>query len=686
MATYRVLALDGGGIRGLVTAIMLRRICDSVPAFLDEVDLFAGTSSGGLIALSLAHGLGKRSKVDTLDEIIKVFEAGRDTFGRARPRLIGTLVFAKYGGSSRSATLRGLFGDTRLGDLANKVLIASFDLDNDGKNNQGRARPQRWEPKLFHNFPGDNTDSNEETWRVAMATSAAPVLFPSFDGYVDGGVYSNNPSMCALAQLLDERYRPMRDTDGTRRNPRLDEVVLLSVGSGASLKHMGKLAGGWAASLGLGAIPWAAPGLGDVVKLVTDGTVGIADYQCRQLLRQRYRRIDITFKPGIDIGLDSVKDLPLMRAMAHEWKPAEDDVTFINSVWERRQGVRMPSPTAAAAQPTTAEKIAAAFKAKVKERKEKEGLKTMPRGAHPRHHGLVTAEFIVAENIPGDLRHGLFAAPGPHPAFVRFSNAGTHPHDGDRDAHGMAIKVLGIAGDHLESDDPSAESVQDFLLTDFPAFIASTPEDFLDFMVARKALVDAAGKPEFKAMLDDFNRRFPNVERARNNIGNPLAVRYFSQTPYALGNPAAAVKYSTLPLESDTERPATEAEAMKRGNTYLRDAMVTRLSDPSRKPVEFQFQVQRRTAGMDLEDPTQIWSETDSQFVTVATVVIPTQPLQPDEFAEAISFNPWNGLKAHMPLGQVNGARRQVYPASALFRGALPANPARAASRGASTP
>jgi hypothetical protein len=214
--------------------------------------------------------------------------------------------------------------------------------------------------------------------------------------------------------------------------------------------------------------------------------------------------------------------------------------------------------------------------------------------------------------------------------------------------------------------------VQDFLLTNFPAFIARSPEDFLKFMLARKALAQAAasGSSELPALLKRFNDDFPNVERARTNIGNPLAVSYFSQTPYALGAAGLAVKYRTQAQEPDTDCPPSEQEAKKRSGTYLREAMAKRLDPAKGKPVVFDFQVQRRDEGMEIEDPTQEWSEQRSAFVTVATLVIPPQEfLVPQmDLAEHISFNPWNGLKAHQPLGRVNEARRTVYHASATFR------------------
>lgn len=57
MIKYRILSFDGGGIRGLLTSTLLSRIEKQVPNLIHKTDLFAGTSSGGLIALGLAGGM-----------------------------------------------------------------------------------------------------------------------------------------------------------------------------------------------------------------------------------------------------------------------------------------------------------------------------------------------------------------------------------------------------------------------------------------------------------------------------------------------------------------------------------------------------------------------------------------------------------------------------------------------------
>jgi hypothetical protein len=126
-----------------------------------------------------------------------------------------------------------------------------------------------------------------------MYTAAAPTYFPSVDGFIDGGVYANNPAMCALAQTQDKRYRP---------TPAIDEIVLLSLGTGTSLFYIrGK-------TLDWGYAQWIKP----LISLMLDGISGIADYQCHQMLRKRYHRLAPIFPPDVSIPMDDVGKIPYM--------------------------------------------------------------------------------------------------------------------------------------------------------------------------------------------------------------------------------------------------------------------------------------------------------------------------------------------------------------------------------------
>ncbi len=310
MGPYRILSLDGGGIRGIVTVILLQRLSAEreLANWLDSVDLIAGTSTGGLLALGLAYGLDLEVMRDLYEK------KGNEIFDNSWISNVvdlGRIIGAEYSHKNLEQKLKAFFGQTRLGELKKRVLITAFDLDNESPNPWSRM----WKPKLFHNFPGPDNDADELVYKVGLYTSAAPIYFPAFEGFIDGAVYAANPSMCALAQSLDSRLED---------RPSLSDVVLFSVGSGVSLFYIkGK-------SLNWGYAQWAKP----LVKLIIDGTAGIADYQCRQILGRRYHRLSPTFPPGVSIPMDAVDQVPYMVGFTEQVDVSET-VRWLKEYWFR---------------------------------------------------------------------------------------------------------------------------------------------------------------------------------------------------------------------------------------------------------------------------------------------------------------------------------------------------------------
>lgn len=283
---------------------------------------------------------------------------------------------------------------------------------------------------------------------------------------------------------------------------------------------------------------------------------------------------------------------------------------------------------------------------------------TMRRGAHPKHHGVVRARFEVLDGLKPPFSVGLFSAPGSYDAYVRFSNSGRGD-DGEPDAHGMAIKLLGVPGRGLLDDE---RSTRDFMLVDAPVFIARSPEDFAEFLVLSAKAAAATTKEEQDRLAGGIARRFPNVKMLRKLIPSPLTVPYWSQVPYSFGD-QMVVKYKCEPVALDLGNfDPLKPGAVAPGKDSLREAMRARLR--GREPVVFHFKVQLRKGDMPIDDPTIPWLETESVPVHVATLTILPQEFESPAqmaFAENMSFNPWHTAAEHRPLGRVNEARREVY-------------------------
>ena len=298
MAKYRILSIDGGGVRGLLVSVLLEQLDQLQPGWRDKVDLFAGTSTGGIIALALAKGI-EPTKIRDLyyDKSPDIFDSAWYELREGWP-----LVRAQYSNKHLRQELTAVLGNSRLRDLKKKVLISTFDLEDEKKGH--------WKPKFFHNFSGNDTDGNTRAVDVAMYTSAAPTYFPTVDGFIDGGVVANNPAMAAVAQTQDVRAK-------IPKRPALTDVTLLSIGTGFLPRRIGGLDHDW------GYAQWMSP----LLRIMFDGLSGVPDYQCRQMLGKRYHRLDHMFSDEIEMDDWKARD-ELVRIGEIDMKPALDDAAM----------------------------------------------------------------------------------------------------------------------------------------------------------------------------------------------------------------------------------------------------------------------------------------------------------------------------------------------------------------------
>ena len=314
MAKYRILTIDGGGLLGVIPTVLLQRLSahPTLAGWLGAADLFAGTSTGGLIALALAAGLDVKQIRDFYEK------DGERTFADSWfDNLIdlGNLIGANYDVENLRRVLRGIVGDITLGQLGKKVLVTAFDLDNEN------AVSRSWKPKIFHNFEPkdldvDTDDRQQLVYKVGVYTCLTPTYWASEDGYIDGGVFAPNPSMCALGQCQDWRYKDLTP-------PPLSEVVLLSLGTGSRLNHIEGQALDW------GYVQWAK----NLIPLMLYGVTGIADYQCSRLLGQRYHRLQPITPPESSFPDDDVSKIPDMIKFAQTY-PLEETIDWLENQWK----------------------------------------------------------------------------------------------------------------------------------------------------------------------------------------------------------------------------------------------------------------------------------------------------------------------------------------------------------------
>ncbi len=156
------------------------------------------------------------------------------------------------------------------------------------------------------------------------------------------------------------------------------------------------------------------------------------------------------------------------------------------------------------------------------------------------------------------------------------------------------------------------------------------------------------------------------VFKARKKHISLFDIRFWSTVPYRLGESGnQVVKYSVIPCSDYKTTQVVEA-----GENQLRAAMKAHLNH---QPACFHFAVQKQidSDSMPIEDASVIWNEDISPFQILATIKIDAQDFDSSELlenCEKSSFNPWQSLTAHEPLGRMNEVRRLVYANAAKIR------------------
>jgi patatin-like phospholipase/acyl hydrolase len=293
-----ILSLDGGGIRGIIPATILAHLEAELQKktgnenlrIIDFFDLIAGTSTGGILACLYltpsepARSLSRpgKSNIRPKYTAIQIRDLYRDMgpllFHKSlKYKLVSGfgLFKSRYCEESLIEHCRRYFGDSYVSDVMKDCLITSYELSTR-------------KALLFslYNVKKYGDAANYRLADIARATSAAPTYFSPALIYakdntsrhlVDGGVYANNPAMCALVEAV----KLWPDLD-------VKDYCMLSVGTGKTEKSYE-----WEKTHRYGFIRWLEP----IIDILTSSVAETVDFQMQQLFSsnnvpQSYIRIE----------------------------------------------------------------------------------------------------------------------------------------------------------------------------------------------------------------------------------------------------------------------------------------------------------------------------------------------------------------------------------------------------------
>jgi patatin-like phospholipase/acyl hydrolase len=309
-APVRILSVDGGGLRGLVPAMVLRELERRIHALdgsqrplADYFDLLAGTSTGGLIAL----GLSAPAPGMNTDELVALYLEDAPKIFPPRLRLLRKIrsFFApKFSNHALSEVVAARIGDAGLDDARREFLVTCYDMTAHA-------------PRFFKRRAEQGVTMHD----AAMATAAAPTYLPPWEvgghALVDGGVFAANPTVAAIAEALK----------GTATKPH--DLFVVSLGTGFhEVAYRPRPLRTW------GALAWIWPRGSEpaLLRAMLDGQTASADHWAHMLLNHepgkplpgeapighgpRYYRIESALATDVEMDDSRAKTLETLKQVA----------------------------------------------------------------------------------------------------------------------------------------------------------------------------------------------------------------------------------------------------------------------------------------------------------------------------------------------------------------------------------
>lgn len=283
MKKITILSIDGGGIRGILPGVILAYLEEQLQEktknpevrLCDYFDLLAGTSTGGILTcMYVTPDERNRPKFSAQDAVDLYLKNGEKIFsiplGRRILNCFG-LFEAKYPAVNIERTLRTYLGDVKLSQALKPCMITAYEIF------------QR--KTVFFNQVDTRKGTTKDFFMrdVARSTSAAPTYFKPAEIHstfgaplylVDGGMFANNPSMCAYAEARTLKFSEILSRDDKPDNPNAFEMVLISIGTGSQGDpYPYSKAKKW------GVVGWLKP----LIDILMSGNSETVDYELKEL-------------------------------------------------------------------------------------------------------------------------------------------------------------------------------------------------------------------------------------------------------------------------------------------------------------------------------------------------------------------------------------------------------------------
>ncbi|MDB5130573.1 MAG: Patatin [Mucilaginibacter sp.] len=337
----KILSIDGGGIRGIIPGQILialenklkQRTQNPEAKIADFFDFFAGTSTGGIlicILLCPSETDAKKARFSAEDAVGLYRDNGNKIFESSMLHKLMSLngiAEEKYEAKGMEKCLSNYFKDIRLSQLLKPCIITAYDIE-------------RRETKFFaqQDCASQGLAADFLIREVCRATSAAPTYFEpelieSLNGVsyacVDGGVFANNPALCAYSEVRN-----------AKDNPTAKDMFVVSIGTGSKDEsYKFDIAKNW------GAIGWVKP----VINIMMSGAAEVTNYHMIKMFSagnnlDQYVRIqpaslglanpqmddasDENIDALIEVGIETAKNCSDLDKIVEVLMQGEDKVEF----------------------------------------------------------------------------------------------------------------------------------------------------------------------------------------------------------------------------------------------------------------------------------------------------------------------------------------------------------------------